>query len=202
MSQERDLHRALLRPAVIYTLRAAGFHSTKPTVLDTLTDLAERYLSLLASTTAAYTASSPLPREANLTDVRLALTDCGAIRPVAASAAEEAWAERLRGPAQPDLPRKQQEEDKADLRGVRDFIQWFDGPQFAEARRIAGMPVPSGDDFLCALRKKFAKTGDESRLVGTVLGREMEKKEEGEQRPPDILVSEWRPKNGGDAVPS
>ena len=97
MSQARDLHRALLRPAIIHTLRAAGFHSTKPSVLDALTNIAERHLLLLASTTAQYalnTHNDPIP---TITDARLALTDCGVLIP-AEGAAEEEWRELMRVP--------------------------------------------------------------------------------------------------------
>lgn len=49
-----SLNHSLLRPAIIHILRAAGFHSTKPSVLDTLTDLCARYLILIASNTSQY----------------------------------------------------------------------------------------------------------------------------------------------------
>ncbi|KAK0936902.1 hypothetical protein LTR29_011487, partial [Friedmanniomyces endolithicus] len=95
--QPPDLHRALLRPPILHLLRAAGFHSTKPSVLDTLTDLAERHLLLLAATTARYADlhhNDPVP---TVTDVRMALAECGSLIPVE-SATEEVWREVCRRP--------------------------------------------------------------------------------------------------------
>ena len=97
MSQSHDLHRALLRPAIIHTLRAAGFHSTRPSVLDTLTNLAERHLLLCAATTAAHAANAHNDPRPTISDVRTALTACGVLTP-AAGAAEEEWAELMREP--------------------------------------------------------------------------------------------------------
>src|SRR4051794_36003097 len=51
-----ELYFQLLRPSIIHILRAAGFHSTRPSVLDTLCDLFIRYLTLLASSTATHAA--------------------------------------------------------------------------------------------------------------------------------------------------
>ena len=96
-TQTYDLHRALLRPAIVHMLRAAGFHSTKPSVLDTVTNLAERYIMLLASSTATHARSShndPIP---TITDLRMALAECGALSPLS-GAAEEDWRERMRRP--------------------------------------------------------------------------------------------------------
>lgn len=55
MTDTNTLHQELLRPAVLHILRAAGFHSSKPSVLDTLTDLCARHLLLLAQCTAQST---------------------------------------------------------------------------------------------------------------------------------------------------
>ncbi|TKA82606.1 hypothetical protein B0A55_01377 [Friedmanniomyces simplex] len=221
MSQTTDLHRALLRPAIIHLLRAAGFHSTKPSVLDTLTNIAERYLLLLASTTARYAHLShndPIP---TVTDVRLALTDCGALVP-AESATEEAWRELMRVPIEAlgrtverggearmrAEKRKRDEEDVADVSG---FQRWFDGREHAEARRVAGMGLEDGvtgllpavgvgggvvqaEDFLAGLRKKLGKAGEESRLLGTVLGREAEGRRVLVEGGPVQSVGQWRPR--------
>ena len=89
------LHRALLTPFVLTTLRATGFHSTRPAVLDTLVDLAERYLVLLATSTADFAFlhhNTPVP---TVTDVRMAMEEHGAIVP-RRGAAEEWWREILR----------------------------------------------------------------------------------------------------------
>ncbi|KMU77327.1 bromodomain containing protein [Coccidioides immitis RMSCC 3703] len=77
-----DLHHCFLRPPIIQILRAAGFHSARPAVIDTLTDIAGRYLLLLASSTVDHTLNShsedPVP---TLDDVLMAFNDVGALRP-------------------------------------------------------------------------------------------------------------------------
>ncbi|KAK0834045.1 hypothetical protein LTR73_001808 [Friedmanniomyces endolithicus] len=154
--QPPDLHRALLRPPILHLLRAAGFHSTKPSVLDTLTDLAERHLLLLAATTARYADlhhNDPVP---TVTDVRMALAECGSLIPVE-SATEEVWREVCRRPvgemgrvageglmggAGGGAARERAEKRKRDDEDVRDvvgFTGWFEGVEHAEARRVAGM---------------------------------------------------------------
>ncbi|KAK5131890.1 hypothetical protein LTR08_000478 [Meristemomyces frigidus] len=221
MSQARDLHRALLRPAIIHTLRAAGFHSTKPSVLDTLTNIAERYLLLLASTTAQHalnTHNDPIP---TITDVRLALTDCGVLIP-AEGAAEEEWRELMRVPVvdmasavekggQKRMIAEKRKRDEEDLKDVTEFKRWFQGSQYAEIRRIAGMVpdtsatgampavgvgggVVQAEDFLTVLKKKHGKGGDEGRLQGTVLGRDGEDKEVIVEGGPVQRIKDWRPR--------
>ena len=118
MSQ--NLHNTLLRPAILQILRAAGFNYTKPAVLDTVTDLAARYLLLLASRTAEHAFNNHNDYIPDVKDVRLALQDVGMLRPQMSSL-EEA----KRG--------------KEDLRGVEAFIQWAQGPANKEIRRIAGL---------------------------------------------------------------
>lgn len=215
-SQSHDLHRALLRPFVIHTLRAAGFHATKPSVLDTLANIAERHLLLLASTTAKHALNShndPIP---TLSDVRLAMQDCGVLIPLDGGA-EEAWTEVLRRPVEQygemdggmkrlqSAKRKREEEDVQD---VRQFLRWFDGPQHAEIKRVAGMlPDPGApaavgvgggvvkeEDFLERLKKRHTRAGDDTRLQGTVLGKQAEGKGVIVEGGPVQHFSEWRPK--------
>ncbi|KAK5681064.1 hypothetical protein LTS10_006824 [Elasticomyces elasticus] len=224
-SQTNDLHRALLRPAIIHLLRAAGFHSTKPSVLDTVTNIAERYLLLLASTTARYASLShndPIP---TVTDVRLALAECGALIP-AESATEEAWREIMRVPIEEmgkAVPRggearmraEKRKRDEEDVRDVAEFKRWFDGKEHAEARRVAGMVpdestgvpavgvgggVVQAEDFLTVLKKKQSKVGDDSRLMGTVLGKEAEAKEVLVEGGPVQRIRDWKPRPETDEV--
>lgn len=161
-----NLHGALLRPPIIQVLRAAGFHSTRPSVLDTLTDVTARYMMFLASSTASHAANAhptdPAPR---LEDIYQALQDAGALRPQMREWEEE-W------------------EGAEDLRGLHNFLDWFSGPASREIGRIAGFIPSEGDmiqpgdrekeDFLAALKKKHSKTGEESRYAGTVLGKSAE----------------------------
>lgn len=185
-----SLHTSLLRPPILHILRAAGFTSTRPSVLDTLVDLASRYLTLLAAHTArhALLRHPSLPHESpdtiTITDVRLAFQDAGALYPQMS-----AMEEQVRG--------------EEDMRGIEAFISWCTGPGALEIRRIAGlapetstaitdlsasaalagkaaaetMLVEKPEDFLTQLKKKHAKTrdGEESRWAGTALGREKER---------------------------
>jgi len=54
MTPPPPLYHALLRPAVLQILRATGYHSAKTSVLDSVTDLAARYLLHLCQLTAVY----------------------------------------------------------------------------------------------------------------------------------------------------
>lgn len=129
-----DLHTALLRPAVLQVLRAAGFSNAKPAVIDTVTDLAARYLLLLASSTAQNAFNTHNNLVPTIQDVRLALSQAGALVPQMSTAEES-----LRGDVQISegvwVPFE-------DLRGVEAFVNWAHGPVNKEIRRIAGF----GDD--------------------------------------------------------
>ncbi|EEP76513.1 predicted protein [Uncinocarpus reesii 1704] len=160
-----DLHNCFLRPPIIQILRAAGFHSARPAVIDTLTDLAARYLLLLASSTVDHALNShaedPIP---TLDDILMTFNDVGALRP-------------QKTPLEEDL-------EGEDMRGLELFLAWFSGPANTEIRRIAGCIPSEGDvvdvedmgkeDYLSALKKKHSKTGEESRFQGTVLGKDVE----------------------------
>ncbi|ORY09437.1 hypothetical protein BCR34DRAFT_674637 [Clohesyomyces aquaticus] len=182
-----DLFRTLLRPAVLHILRASGFHSAKPSVIDTLVDLTSRYLLLLASRTAhnAYLNHNDLTP--SITDVRMAMQDCGILVP-SLTAAEELWKDRLRKPleeyeedngARAKEERRRNAEDTAD---VNEFIEWVRGDCNREIHRIAGTAKPHDisetealdavemEDYLNTLMKKHSKTGVESRFQGTALG--------------------------------
>lgn len=161
-----NLHNALLRPPIIQTLRAAGFHSTRPSVLDTLTDLTSRYIMFLANSTASHAANAhPIDPAPSLEDIYQALQDAGALQPQMREW-EEDWA------------------GIEDLRGLEGFLSWFSGPVNREIRRIAGLIPSEGDmigpdelekeDYLTTLKKKHSKTGEESRYAGTVLGKSAE----------------------------
>ncbi|KAK5117538.1 hypothetical protein LTR62_004960 [Meristemomyces frigidus] len=157
-SSPSTLHRALLRPAILHILRATGFHSTRPHVLDTLVDLAERHLLLLASTTARHAVNShndPLP---TVTDVRMAMAECGVFSEGRGlGAGEEEWREVLRdrvegmgermrdgGAGEARIKAEKRKREEADVRDVREFQRWVAGPQVVEMRRVAGtVPDPA-----------------------------------------------------------
>jgi len=169
------LHNSLLRPPIIQILRAAGFHSTRPSVLDTITDLTARYLLLLGSSAAEHaTNSHPEDPTPTIDDVRLALQDVGAI-PRASSHI----------PSEDDLIHWYDNDSKwrDDFYGLENFLSWFESPTNHDIRRIAGFVPGEGEvivdaeaaelqeDYLTSLKKKHSKTGEESRYAGTVLGR-------------------------------
>ncbi|KZF23709.1 hypothetical protein L228DRAFT_238238 [Xylona heveae TC161] len=156
------LHIALLRPPILHILRAAGFHTTRPSVLDTVVDLAARYLILLSSTTASHAFNNHNDFAPDITDVRMAMQDLGLFQPEMGVVDEE-W------------------HGDEDLRGIDAFLEWAKGDVNREIRRIAGLVGETGqpdmdsleerEDYLTALKKKHSKTGEESRYQGTALGK-------------------------------
>jgi transcription initiation factor TFIID subunit 3 len=148
------LNLSLLRPAILQILRASGFHAARPSVVDALTDLAARYLTLLATKAVSYSNSNHSDSIPDITDIRMALADCGLLTP-GLTATEEVWRELLRTPLG-DLPerngQREMEEAKRDREDVEDmteFIKWFDGPINKEIKRIAGL-VPDSKQVLVA----------------------------------------------------
>lgn len=119
MTTPTALFHAYLRPSVLQILRATGYHGTSPAVLDTVTDLAARYLSLLCEKTAAradhhYGDAGDF----TLVEIRLALEEAGALLPQTV-ATEQEW----RG--------------QEDVRGVEEFVKWFTGPRMREIMEFA-----------------------------------------------------------------
>ncbi|KAF2869270.1 hypothetical protein BDV95DRAFT_576947 [Massariosphaeria phaeospora] len=181
-----DVFHTLLRPAILHILRASGFHSAKPSVIDTLIDLTSGYLSLLASRTAYNAYSNHNDLTPDISDVRMAMQDCGLLVP-SLTASEELWAEFLRKPLEEydeETGARAKEEKRRDLEDTADvteFIEWFSGAHNKEISRIAGtLKLPPTateqletlelEDYLTTLMKKHSKTGVESRFQGTVLG--------------------------------
>ena len=119
------LYSSLLRPPILHILRAAGFHATRPVVLDTLVDLTVRYLMLLASTTAAHAEGNHNDACPDVTDIRMALQDVGAFVPQM-HAMEEQW------------------NGEEDMRGIESFLDWVKGDTNKELRRIAGLAPTEG----------------------------------------------------------
>lgn len=153
-----QLHNALLRPPIIQILRAAGFHSTRPSVLDVLADITSRYMLLLASSTAAHAANAhPDDPGTRLEDVCQALQDAGALR------------------------------DEDDDMSPDTFLRWLVGSREIR-RVAGYLPSEGDmvdpeamnekeEDYLTALKKKHSKTGEESRYAGTILGKRAEEHE-------------------------
>ena len=209
---DQILHHALLRPAVLQMLRAAGFQGAKPTVVDTLTEITSRYIMLLATQTIAFAHANHVDTIPDITDARMALINCALLQPTQ-TASEEMWKELLRQPIA-EIPegsvlRKKEAEkrDEEDTHEIKAFISWFDGPVYKEQMRIAGLAKESGpveqtadgveptkhDDYFTALKKKHSKTGEESRFQGTVLGKESEERQIKIDGPPGFpeSIQQW-----------
>jgi transcription initiation factor TFIID subunit 3 len=140
----RTLHLALLRPAILHILRAAGFQAAKPSVVDTLTDIAARYIMLLAARSAEFASVNHNDLTPDTTDVRMALVECGLLTPTQ-TAGEEMWKELLREPLD-EVPERNglrqkeiQRRDAEDTHEIQDFVDWFSGPVYLEIKRIAGL---------------------------------------------------------------
>lgn len=148
------LFHSLLRPCVLQILRAQGYYAARPSVVDTLTDMAARYLTALCETTAMHMAHNSTELTGivpTVADVRMALEDCGALMPPSA----------FEGP----------EWQGDDTHGADEFIDWVCGPRNREIRRVALDGDDENTDYLSVLKKKHSKTGEDSKYSGTVLGR-------------------------------
>jgi transcription initiation factor TFIID subunit 3 len=209
---DKLLHHALLRPAVLQILRAAGFQGAKPTVVDTLTEITSRYIMLLATQTVAYAHANHVDPVPDITDARMALINCALLQPTQ-TASEEMWKELLRQPID-EIPegsvlRKKEAEkrDEEDTHEIKAFVSWFDGPVYKEMMRIAGLAKETGPaeqavegmepvkhvDYFTALKQKHSKTGEESRFQGTVLGKETEDRQIKIDGPPGLpeSIQQW-----------
>lgn len=131
-----SLQNALMRPAVLQILRAAGFHNCSGAALDVMTDLAIRYLSLLATLTAQSSFNNHDDYVPTIQDVRMALLEAGALQPQMSVLEERAKGSvKVNGQ---DVPYE-------DMRAVDGFLKWARGPSNHEIRRIAGLASGPGD---------------------------------------------------------
>lgn len=138
------LYNSLLRPSILHILRAAGFHATRPAVLDTLVDIAIRYLTFLATKTASHASMNRNDQTPTIMDVRMALRDAGALHPQIGVMEEQC----------------RQEED---LRGVKTFVDWMQGEVNHEIRRVAGLATTPGEPVVDI---DALETGKEDFLTG------------------------------------
>lgn len=205
----RKFHNALLRPCVTQILRAAGFNSARPFVVDSITDMAGLYLQSLAVLAAENAYILRNERAPDVTDARLALRDRGAFMNVM-TAAEEAWAETLRRPLSefPESRGVRQGEaalrDEEDTKDVTEWTAWFDAAHniaVNDIRRVAGYSHKGADgnwvegdmkeDYVAMLKKKHSKTGEESKFQGTVLGIQAEDRVVEIEGGPHKSIAEW-----------
>lgn len=174
MTTPPSLFHALLRPSILQILRSTGYHSTRPAVLDSLTDLAARYLSLLCQATADHAAHNQgNSSDFTVVDIRMALQDVGALLPERVETEQE-W----RG--------------EEDLRGVDEFVKWFAGQRMKEMMEFGnGDGESDATDYLNALKKKHSKTGEDAKFHGTILGRGNDTGEVQVEGGPDTTIAEW-----------
>ncbi|POR31332.1 Bromodomain associated domain protein [Tolypocladium paradoxum] len=175
MSGQSAIFHALLRPVVLQILRATGYHSTKGAVLDTLTDLAARYMSTLCEATAAHAIHNHGDAgDYTVVDVRIALQDVGALQP-------------------DKLVTEQRWKGEEDMRGVEQFLQWFSGPRMKELMEMGkGDGESDATDYLSALTKKHSKTGDDTKWHGTILGNPLDTVSEIQvEGGPVTSIEEW-----------
>jgi len=134
MTPMPTLFHTLLRPCVLQILRAQGYHATRTTVVDALTDLATRYMYALCRSTAHHMAHNGSEDGPTVVDVRMALQDCGAFLP------EEVFEE-------------QEWAGEEDASGVEEFIRWF---QTARTKEITRVALDGDDENTDYLMGKYA----------------------------------------------
>ncbi|KAH0608060.1 uncharacterized protein H6S33_002112 [Morchella sextelata] len=154
---DQELFFALLRVSAAQALRAAGLTTAKPSVLDAVTDILSRYLTLLGSTTRDIAESSGRTH-AELPDVRLALEHVGLLRPL------NIFSDR----------------DDEDTRAVDAFVEWMKGAQAAEMRRVAGFGV-AGEENVVLAAGAGAVTGATTMPAVAVGGATLESGARGEE---------------------
>ncbi|KAM0286964.1 hypothetical protein ACHAQH_000648 [Verticillium albo-atrum] len=202
MAPPTPLYHALLRPCILQILRATGYHATRPAVLDTLTELAVRYLLTLCRHTAARaldnnphhdpTDEHPL----RVTDVRMALEDVGALGVVERFVEPEEGGRANGSGADGQAAAYRACRGDDDTRGVDEFAAWFGSARCRAIREMAvdgigegvvgtGSAAQEGDvpagDYLHALMSRHSKSAEDSKFHDTILGR-------GNEHTGDVLV--------------
>ena len=136
----------LARISSAQILRAAGSDRTRPSTLDTLTDILIRYLHLLGTESMSFALAAGR-READIRDVRLAMESIGVIakgRLVSKKRVRRIVRER-RGETttvdEDDTDPDGEDEDNASTESLERLLAWFRGGQAAECRRVAGIGV-------------------------------------------------------------
>ncbi|KAL7815398.1 hypothetical protein V8C44DRAFT_324420 [Trichoderma aethiopicum] len=176
MARPPAMFHAFLRPSILQILRATGYHSTRPAVLDTLTDIAARYLTLLCEKAAGNAVNNHGDAgDYDVVDVRMALQEAGALLP------DRTWRRADDG-----------EREDEDMRGVEEFIGWFAGPRMREMMEMgSGDTESDATDYLAALKKKHSKTGDDAKWQGTIFGKSTDGNEILVEGGPITSISEW-----------
>ncbi|KAG6111797.1 hypothetical protein E4U14_002275 [Claviceps sp. LM454 group G7] len=172
MSTQSAFFHALLRPSILQILRATGYHSARPSVIDSLTDIAARYLTALCLSTASHAVHNHGDAgDYNLVDVLMALQDVGAVQPAKKRAMGLTWQD-----SENEGQNKEDDDDGAEEGWVVDeFVEWFAGQRMRELMLIGrGDGEIEATDYLSALKKKHSKTAEESKYTGTVIGKPLD----------------------------
>ncbi|KAK6532898.1 hypothetical protein TWF281_007069 [Arthrobotrys megalospora] len=122
MDTQEQFYFSLLRISTAQMLRHAGLAGSRPSVLDSLTDMTARYLTLLGTTARAVSESSNRTTT-ELTDVLCAMEHLGLLRPLTLY--------------HPDLD---------DTRAIDGFISWAKSPEVEELRKLAGVVTVEVDE--------------------------------------------------------
>jgi len=143
--------------------------------VDSLTDLAAKYMLALCRATAVHADLNPSMGAPTVVHVRMALQDVGALGP--------------------EIHEMEQEYTGVeDMRGVEAFISFATGPLCREIRRIALEGEDDATDYLSVLMKKHSKSEDDSKWTGTLLGKPYEQGEVLIEGGPAGSIEEWRSK--------
>ncbi|ODQ66866.1 hypothetical protein NADFUDRAFT_5337, partial [Nadsonia fulvescens var. elongata DSM 6958] len=168
-----DFHFALLRISIAQMLRAAGIDRCSPSVLDTITDLCIRHLTLLSTSSTAF-ANLSGRTQVTLADASQSMANHGVISPTTLLDSRDV--------------------DPKGMEGVHAFINWVKGEMTLRERQVAGLagiatnPASNDPDsdvingtneptstynndpkWLAQLMRKQVKIGHEGRFKGTVL---------------------------------
>ncbi|EPS38584.1 hypothetical protein H072_7695 [Dactylellina haptotyla CBS 200.50] len=125
MDTPEQFYFSLLRISTAQMLRHAGLAGSRPSVLDSLTDITGRYLTLLG-TTARTISESSNRTTSELSDVLSAMEHLGLLKPLT-----------LYTP------------DPDDTRAIDNFITWAKSPEVEELRKLAGVitvEIDGGDE--------------------------------------------------------
>ncbi|KAI1862284.1 uncharacterized protein JN550_010291 [Neoarthrinium moseri] len=181
-------YHAVFRPVIMQVLRAQGFYSSQPGVVDFLTELAAQYMVKMGEQTRLNAEHNhPWTPDPSVTDVRQAMEFVGAF-------------ERI------DSLEKDEGELDSELKGIEAFRQWFDGPKAEKINRVAeafqqlaqtleptdGMKVEKPPrDYLSLLKLKHSKNDQDSKYAGTVLGKSTDHGEVVVEGGPYASAAEW-----------
>ncbi|KAF3928268.1 hypothetical protein AA313_de0208273 [Arthrobotrys entomopaga] len=124
MDTPDQFHFSLLRIATAQVLRHAGLTGSRPSVLDSFTDITGRYLTLLGNTARTISESSNRTTS-ELSDVLSAMEHLGLLKPLTIYTPD------------PD-----------DTRAIDNFIEWAKSPEIEELRKLAGVITVEVDEQL------------------------------------------------------